>query len=188
MEVLQEGRLRIAQRSVCNPKSAIRNPKSPGFSLVEVVAATMIVGLMMVAALNSLGAATKSSQSIGNQAVALGLADELMAEILQLPYKDPSQTPVLGRESGEAASPRSGFDDIDDYNGYSQSPPRYRDGTVMPDRSDWRHSVSVSFVSPGNPTTAVGSDQGAKLISVVIEYQNETIEQQYAIRTDTDEK
>ena len=43
----------------------------------------MIVGMMAVATLNSLGAATKSSDSIGNRAVAAGLADELMSEIVQ---------------------------------------------------------------------------------------------------------
>ena len=61
----------------------IRNPKSRhGLTLIEVVASTMIVGLMAVAALNALGAATKSANSIGNRAVAAGLADELMSEII----------------------------------------------------------------------------------------------------------
>src|SRR3954462_11570088 len=100
-----------------------------GLSLIEVVAATMIVSMMAVATLNGLGAATKSAQSIGNRAIAVGLADELMSEIVQQPYSDPDGSNTFGRETGEAASPRSAFDDLDDYNTWNVSPPQYRDGT-----------------------------------------------------------
>ncbi|MEX0613376.1 MAG: type II secretion system protein [Pirellulales bacterium] len=157
-----------------------------GLSLIEVVASTMIVGLMAVAALNSLGAATRSSQSIGNRAVALGLADELMSEILQTAYHDPSQTPVFGRESGEPAGPRSAFDDVDDYDGWNQSPPQYQDGTNMPDRADWRHRVAVTYVVPGNPTQTAGSDLGAKRIQVIVEYRDQILAEQVAVRTNAE--
>jgi type II secretory pathway pseudopilin PulG len=157
-------------------------------SLIEVVASTMIVGLMAVAALNSLGAATRSSESIGNRAVAAGLADELMSEIVQSPYKDPSQTPDLGRESGEPSSPRSSFDDLDDYDGWNKSPPQYRDGAAIPDRSDWRQRVQVRYVLPSDPTQELGSDQGAKRIRVIIEYRDQIVARQFAVRTDTDER
>jgi type II secretory pathway pseudopilin PulG len=169
-----------------NPQSAIRNPKSSGLSLIEVVASTMIVGLMAVAALNSLGAATRSAESVGNRAVALGLADELMSEILQSSYKDPAQTAVFGPESGEAGGPRSAFDDVDDYDGWNPSPPQYRDGTDMPDREDWRHSVEIALVAPADTSQVVGSDQGAKRIRVVVEYRGEVLAEQIAVRTDTD--
>src|SRR2546421_12243172 len=102
-----------------------------GLTLIEVVASTMIVSLMAVAALNALGAATKSSNSLGNRAVAAGLADELMSEIMMQPYSDPDGQAIFGHESGEATSPRSAFDDVDDYNGWSTSPPQYRDGTTI---------------------------------------------------------
>jgi len=157
-----------------------------GLSLIEVVASTMIVGLMAVAALNSLGAATRSSESIGNRAVALGLADELMSEILPAAYSDATQTPVFGRESGEPSGPRAAFDDVDDYHGWDQSPPQYRDGTTMPDRADWRHRVEVSFVVPNNPTQTSASDQGAKRIQVVVEYRGQILAEQVAVRTDTE--
>ena len=113
-----------------------------GMSLIEVVASTMIVGMMAVATLNALGAATKSSNSIGNRAIALGLADELMSEIMQQPYSDPDGSNTFGHESGEATSPRSAFDDVDDYNGWNVSPPQYRDGTVIPNRTGWTQHVA----------------------------------------------
>jgi MSHA pilin protein MshD len=162
-------------------------------SLIEVVASTMIVGLLAVAALNSLGAATRSSESIGNRAVAIGLADELMSEILQAEYSEPSGAAGLGPDSGEIGGPRSVFDDVDDYDGWDQSPPRYRDGTQMPDRDDWRHRVEVDYVLPDDSTQTAVSDQGAKRIHVFIEYRDKVLGdkvlvEQIAVRTNaTDE-
>src|SRR5215216_1322455 len=107
----QSNRLRIADYGLrigakrpmdsFNPKSEIRYPKSRGLTLIEVIASTMIVSLMAVAALNALGAATKSANSIGNRAVAAGLADELMSEIMVQSYGDPDGSPIFGHESGE---------------------------------------------------------------------------------------
>jgi len=176
-------RLRIVNCGLRITRRFDSNPKSRGLSLIEVIASTLIVGLMMVAALNSLGAATQSAESIGNRAVALALADELMAEIAQLPYEDPTQTAVFGRETGEAASPRSDFDDVDDYNGWDQSPPQYRDGALIPDRTMWRQLVQVRRVVPTNLSQASPTDLGAKLIRVVIEYDGQPLAEQIAIRT-----
>jgi hypothetical protein len=165
----------------------IRQPKSRALTLVEVVASTMIVGLMAVATLNGLAAATKSSNSIGNRAVAAGLADELLSEILMQPYSDPNGSAVFGRESGEAAGPRSAFDDVDDYNGWNASPPQYRDGTTIPDRTLWRQRVTIARVVPSNPTQTTNTEQGAKQIRVTIEYQNQVLADQIVVRTDTDQ-
>ena len=169
----------------------IQSPRSPrsALTLFEVVASTMIVGMMAVAALNSLGAATRSADSIGNRAVAMGLADELMAEILQTAYSDPNGSPVFGPEGVESAGPRSAFDDVDDYHGWNQLPPKYRDGTTIPDRADWRQRVQVIYVQPLNPTlgTIGNTDQGAKCIKVTIEHLGRVLAEQNAIRTNIDE-
>src|SRR4029079_17143748 len=157
-------------------------------TLIEVVASTMIVGMMAVAALNALAAATKSSNSIGNRAVAAGLADELMSEIMMQSYSDPDGSPVFGHESGEATNIRSAFDDVDDYDGWNAKPPQYRDGTTIPDRTNWRQRVTVTYVTPANPTTTSATDQGAKRIHVTIEYQNVVLSDQYAVFTDTEDK
>jgi prepilin-type N-terminal cleavage/methylation domain-containing protein len=158
-----------------------------GLSLIEVVTSTMIVGLMAVAALNSLGAATRSAESIGNRAVAQGLADELMSEILPVAYSEPSGSGSFGPDGAESSGPRSAFDDVDDFHGWNKSPPQYRDGTTMPDRTDWRHRVDVARVGPSDPTQTAGSDQGAKRIRVTIEYRNQVLAELVAVRTNTDE-
>ncbi len=156
-------------------------------TLIEVVASTMIVGFMAVAALNALGAATKSANSIGNRAVAAGMADELMSEIMMQLYSDPDGSPIFGHESGESTNVRSAFDDVDDYDDWNASPPQYRDGTNIPDRTSWRQRVTVTYVVPTTLTQTSATDQGAKRIRVQIEYQNQVLAEQYAVRTDTDE-
>jgi type II secretory pathway pseudopilin PulG len=160
-----------------------------GLTLIEVVASTMIVGMLAVATLNSLGAATRSADTIGNRAIAAGLADELLSEIVQQAYIDPnSSSPVFGHESGESTTLRSAFDDVDDYNGWTSSPPKYRDGTTIPNRTNWRQTVAVTWVVPSNPFQTSISDQGAKQVRVTIEYRNQVLADRSAIRTNTDEK
>lgn len=165
-----------------------RSPRlRSALSMIEVVASTMIVGMMCVAALNSLGAATRSSESIGNRAIAMGLADELMSEIVQQPYTDPTQTPVFGRESSEPATgPRSAFDDIDDYHGWSASPPQYRNGDPMDERTNWRHRVEITLVAPSNPAQTAATDQGAKRIRVMIEYNNQVLAELISVQANVD--
>lgn len=172
--------------SALNRRLGLVSTYRHALSLVEVVASTMIVGLMAVAALNSLGAATRSSTSIGNRAVALGLAEELMAEILQQAYREPSGAVGLGRDSGELLGPRSVFDDVDDYSGWNQSPPQYRDGSVMAERANWRHRVYVTYVVPSNPTQTSATDQGALQVRVTVEYRDQLLAELIAVRTDTD--
>ena len=151
--------LRSETPSALDPR--VRPGVTRGLSLIEVVASTLIVGVMAVAALNSLGAATRSSNSIGNRAVALGLADELMSEILQAAYREPDGAAGMGADTGETSGPCSVFDDVDDYQGWNKSPPQYRDGTTMPDRADWRHRVrSHPALGPSDPSQTAGSDQG----------------------------
>jgi type II secretory pathway pseudopilin PulG len=155
-------------------------------SLIEVVASTMIVGMLTVAALNALGAATRSAESLGNRSVAMGLADELMSEILQSAYSEPSGSTSFGPDGTESTGPRSAFDDVDDYDGWSQSPPQYRDGTTMPDRADWRHRVQVLRVDPSDPAQTSGTEQGAKRIRVTVEYRNQIVTELVAVRSNTD--
>ena len=110
-----------------------------------------------------------------------------MAEILATAYSDPNGSAVFGLEAGEAA-PRVNFDDVDDFNGWNQKPPKAADGTTIADRTDWRQRVTVERVVPTNPiqVTAGATDQGAKRIRVTIEYNDVVLAEQYAIVTDTD--
>lgn len=170
------------------PNSA-NGPRRPrgGLSLIEVVISTLIVGFMTVAALNGLGSATRSGELAGNRGIAQGLADDLMSEILNTAYSDPSGATSFGLETGEAA-PRTNFDDIDDYNGWNQKPPKNVSGATIPNRADFRQRVTVEKVSPSDPTQIVaGADQGARRICVTIECDDIELARRYAVVTNSTE-
>jgi hypothetical protein len=148
----------------------------------------MIVGLMAIAALGALGAATKSGQSAGNRAIGQTLASDLMAEIIAAAYSDPDDDPVFGPEGAEATGPRNRFDDVDDYNGWLDEPVEYPDGAPIPNRDDWQRQVTVELVRPNLPSqlTPGATDEGAKRVHVVVSHQGNVVAEQYVVRTDTD--
>jgi prepilin-type N-terminal cleavage/methylation domain-containing protein len=175
-----------APPTISTPLVGNAHPTRRALTLVEVVCASMIVGLMAVAALNSLGAATRSALSTGNRAIAAGLADELITEAVQLAYRDPDEPPVFGPEGGEADGPRALFDDIDDYNGWDEDPVESAAGVAVADRDKFRRRATVAYVTPNNPTlaTAGNTDLGVKRIRVTVEYDGHVLAEQLAVMTD----
>ena len=139
-----------------------------GISLVEAVISMLIVAIMAVAALQTVGSSAVARQTQASQRRGPALASQLMAEILPNHYSEPDETPQFGRETGESSLSRSSYDDVDDYNGWSSSPPAANDATAMSDLSGWARSVTVQYVAPDNLTTVVGSDQGVKRITVTV--------------------
>ena len=148
----------------------------------------MIVGLMAVAALNALGAATRSAMSTGNRAIAAGLADELITEALARAYSDPDEPPLFGPEDGEENGPRSVFDDIDDYHGWDENPVEDANGVAQPDREKFRRYAAVQLVAPEDPTqnSPGNTDMGVKRIRVRVEYGGQVLAEQFAICTDAE--
>ena len=116
---------------------------SRGLTLVEVTISTLIVGCLLVAALQSVGNMnrtwTTTNQLIDGQA----MAQDLLREILAQSYSDPALTTVTtwGPESGESS--RVTFDDIDDYDDWTESPVKDAAGVALPGYSGWSRKVIV---------------------------------------------
>jgi hypothetical protein len=96
------------------------------------------------------------------------LARELMAEIFQVSYKDPQGGTTFGPESGETGSTRANFDDVDDYNQYTDSPPQDKAGNVMPNCTGWSRHVDVDRVEPALPQVAILWETTLKRITVTV--------------------
>ena len=154
-----------------------------GFTLVEAVVALLIVGTMLVAALTTVGASRLSQLKTSQQSRGQQLAADLMAEIIRAEYEDPSQIPQFGTEPGETGSGRDLFDDVDDYNGWSASPPEYEDGTAIPGLTGWERSVAVAWVDPTDPNLVQGSETGAKRIIVTVSWNDIPAGSVTAVRT-----
>ena len=139
-----------------------------GLSYVEVVACVPLVGLVLVGAMNTTGAIVGTWTVAQDQQRGATLAEHLMAEVLQQYYEDPNNSGVFGRESGEAAGNRTAWDDVDDYDSWSSSPPRGRDNAVLSGYDGWTREVSVSYMRLSDPTQTSATDEGLKGITVTV--------------------
>lgn len=156
---------------------------APGFTLIESVISMLIVGLMLVAALNTIGA-SRVTQSRGvEQTLGPMLAEELMAEILNQSYEETVDTPTFGRESGELSGSRASWDDVDDYTEWSASPPEAKDGTALPAMEGWTRMVEVKWVSSVDPNLESVPATGIKRVDVSVSYNGRVVSTLSSLRT-----
>ena len=140
----------------------------PGFTLVEAVISMLIVGLMLVAALSTLGASARAQHFQASRGRGFTLARDLLTEVLQAAYDDP-EDPGNGidQDSGESGVDRGDYDDVDDYDGWSGSPLEHKDATHVPDAAGWQRQVTVTYADPVTlASTGTTSDTGLKFITV----------------------
>jgi len=139
-----------------------------GITLIETVLCTLVVAVMLVAALRMLGSAAVADRQHWSGRLRPAVAGQLMAEVLANSYVDTGDSPVFGPETGESGTDRSNFDDVDDYNGWSSSPPEGRDGTAIAGLTGWTREVTVAWADPADVETTSVSDQGLKRITVTV--------------------
>lgn len=143
-----------------------------GLSLAEVVVSTLLIGLLMAAALNGVGAAARSTNAAAEASDATALARQLLDEITVLPYEDPNQSPAFGLESGEAGAPgvRASFDDTDDYIDWVDSPPKDRGGVALAGYTGWHRTADVQKLDNIDFSVLpdASTSQGLRLITVVV--------------------
>lgn len=93
-------------------------------SLVETVIALSLTTFAASALLTAVSSSVRVSTDSLHVAIAGGLADQLLDEIAMMKF--PSVT-----TTGSSGVGRTGFDDLDDYDGYNASPPLARDGNPV---------------------------------------------------------
>lgn len=142
-----------------------------GFSQIEIVASTAMLGLVMTATLSSIAASRTRTTSEMIRLQGQSLANELMVEILAFPACDPDDGPPtdLGLESGESdGANRSKWDDVDDYYNLSESPPKNRMGIDIKGFANWSRQTSIQRLESGDWTLESGEYQQAYRVSVTV--------------------
>jgi len=132
-------------------------------SLIEMVISSLIVSLMLVAALTAVGSSARAGRIHSTLSFGSNLARQLLSEVLEARYVEPDDTPRFGPEPGER---RSSYDDVDDYHTWQASPPEARDGTPLTGAEGWTREVRVDYVLPADPASRTGTDRGLKRITV----------------------
>jgi PKD repeat protein len=129
-----------------------------GVTIVEAAVSTIIVATLLVAALNSVAASRTLRGRTADRVRAQQLALDLVSEILQQGFADPS-TP---------AASRAAWAYVDDYNGLVDSPPQTKSGTPIPDCTGWSRNVTVQWADPATFTTTTATNTGVRLITVTV--------------------
>ena len=171
-------------RRSCDHK-ATRPGVTRALSMVEAVISIVVVGVMLVAALNTVAAARLTEQKTGERTRGLLLAEDLMSEILRQHYEDPDLAPgsfgLGGDEVGDGS--RALWEDVDDYDGWSASPPQQKDGTELVDFKGWTRSVVVRWADPNDLSQKPLSDAGVKWITVTVTDGNTAVISLDSVRT-----
>jgi MSHA pilin protein MshD len=177
----------------------LRRRRRAGFSMAETMICIVLVGVSIAASMRTVGATIRQRGTTSDKAVGMLLGQQLLSEILEQYYKEPSGTAAFGPETGEAGS-RSLFDDVDDYNGWSEAPPKDLAGATLSGLTAWKREVLVEQVSSSDAMVAsikvsgtnvgyglrTGSpgDSGVKRVTVTIKKNNVTVVTLKAVRTD----
>ncbi len=173
-----------AQPPSVPPYRRERRQSAPAaFTLVEALIALLIASVAGSALLFSTTSALQTTDETLQRAVADGLAQQLMDEVVGARYAEYSVPPqayqtTLGPGSDErSVGTRELYDDIDDYNGLRQQPPTDRWGVALGTESadslqrdpnfripahyldNWRQEVDVYYVDPADPSAAVSTGQ-----------------------------
>ncbi len=156
-----------------------------GFSLVESMLALVLASGAMVAALGLIGASAKSEAFAERRAIGQTLAAELLWEVSSASFEEPGVVGSFGPAGAEVgATSREQLNDVDDFNGWSESPPKDRDGASRTDLEGWTRRVTVERVSlAGHAGGAVAYDSRVKRITVVVEFNSMQVATATAIRT-----
>jgi len=144
-----------------------------GFTFIEMIITIVIVGIALSALTSALSTSVVQGAAPIVEGKALALAQAYIDEVLPLKFDD--QSPLEGGEVATAESPctisnegqsRAQFDDVDDYNGVTDSPPFLLQPSF--DMSQYaNYSVSVS-VNCAGLEAGLSANHLLKRISVTI--------------------
>lgn len=155
-----------------------------GFSLIEAAVSVVIVGGVLVVALNTVAASKRTQYLTGTRGRGQLLAQALMAEILSQPFEEADAPDSFGLEAGENSEKRDRYDDVDDYYKWSGSPPEDKDGQVIPGFEGWTRTATVVWVNPWNLTTVAWAPTGIKRITVTVKRGELVVASMVAVRTE----
>lgn len=137
-----------------------------GFTLIEVLIAAMLIGIAIAALLASSSAFTSANAGGINLSTAEFLIEEIRELTACLDVVDPETgISVWGQESDETSA--ADYDDLDDFDGVSFSPPIDVDCSQLSDFGAFTQQVIVENVFPGQFQTVV-SDHSSDFVRVTV--------------------
>lgn len=156
-------------------------PPRRGLTLIEAVMSAMIVASVLVGTMQLTAGAARFGQALSDGATGADLADGLMAEILNKSYASPTSPTSFGRDAGETSSSKANYDDVDDYNGWTET-------YTFTGRTSVNDSivatVSVARAQLMAPNADQGSESGIKRIRITVTRRNRVLAVRSAWKAD----
>ena len=143
-----------------------------GFILVEISVTYVILSLALVTLIPVFLMAIRASKNTEQIVSATYLSSELMEEVLLHKWDQSTSSPAkhipnpgaIGVDSGETASDKRTFNDIDDFNGWTESPPKDPVMNSLAQFYPYSRSVSVAYADSNLNVSAAATDY--KLVTV----------------------
>jgi MSHA pilin protein MshD len=138
-----------------------------GITIAETVISMLLISFVLVSTLSIIAPISRSGTVHANKLVATNLASELAEEISTKFWTSPilDDPDSIGPGAGEV---RSTFDDIDDYNGFSSSPPSLSSGSTNFALTGWSRSVKVTHVQVSDPSIESPTYTGLKKVIITV--------------------
>ncbi len=160
-----------------------------GFTLIEALLSIVIAAMAAMTLMHGLTSSMQTTEHGTEQAIALGIAEQMADEIMGRLYVGAGESPyssTLGPESDETGKPRASFDDSDDFHSFGSKPPTSPLAIVLgddnghgslrhpnfrltpPNFANWRTAVEVYYVSDSDPSLklSAGTTSNLKAIDV----------------------
>ena len=153
------------------------NERRHGFALLDAVISVMLVGILMVGALQTIGASKRRERVTLDRLLGQQLVGAMMNEILLQAYREPEtdEEATFGTESAESTGNRSQFDDVDDFHDWSASPPQDRSGGTISGFDQWSRSVHVTWADAETLSETTATNTGLKKIRVTVSQNGQVV-------------
>jgi type II secretory pathway pseudopilin PulG len=126
-----------------------------GFTLIEVLIGILLVGLAIVSLISANGAFTQANAVGAELSTAEFLIEQIRELTTVLAVIDPNTgIDTFGPETSETLAD---YDDLDDFNGASFSPPIGADRSPLTDLSSYTQQITVENVSASDFEQVVGN-------------------------------
>jgi prepilin-type N-terminal cleavage/methylation domain-containing protein len=133
--------------SIADHRSSIRR----GFTLIEVLIATVLIGLAIAALVGANASFTMANSAGSDLSTAEFLAEQIRELTAMLPVSDPDSTSWVS--FGPEESSLAEYDDVDDFHGFDSTAlgaPIDAKRTPLTDLANFSQVVTVEKVNPSN--------------------------------------
>jgi len=144
-----------------------------GFTFIEIIMVIVILGIIMPGVMLYFIQGVSGSAAAQRRTTAVFLAQGLMEEI-KSKWWDETATGINSTCSNasaigpDPAENRASYDDVDDFNGIDNTPPRDSQGGDMNNYAGFRQQVAIDYVVAADLNSAVGGPTCYKRIAVTI--------------------